>query len=56
MESDAEIPCDTCLLWNPITKSFLCDPNACKKLSNWLLKHAKDNAEDNQKKTVQYVV
>jgi hypothetical protein len=56
MESDASIPCATCLLWNPEKKSFSCDPNTCKKLSKWLLKHAKDTADDPQKKIVQYVV
>jgi hypothetical protein len=56
MESDTNIPCATCLLWNPEKKSFSCDPNTCKRLSNWLLKHANDNADNTQNKTVQYVV
>jgi hypothetical protein len=56
MESDAGIPCATCMLWNPEEKSFSCDPNSCKKLSDWLLKHARDNAAKPQNKIVQYVV
>jgi hypothetical protein len=56
MGSDAEIPCSSCLLWNPQKKSFACDPNSCKRLSNWLLKHARDNAVTPQDKIVQYVV
>jgi len=55
MESDAKIPCSTCLFWNPKKKSLSCDPNSCEKLSDWLLKHAKDKV-DPQKKIVQYVV
>ena len=54
MENDANIPCNTCMFWNPTKKSFSCDPNTCKKLSNWLLKHA--NADNPQNKIVQYVV
>jgi hypothetical protein len=56
MESDADIPCATCLFWNLEKKSFSCDPNSCKKLSDWLLKHAKDNEVDPENKIVQYVV
>jgi hypothetical protein len=56
MESDANIPCSKCLLWDKVKKSFSCDPNRCKKLSDWLLKHATDNAAEPQKKMVQYVV
>ena len=56
MESDANIPCATCLMWNPEKKRFSCDPNRCKKLSDWLLKHAGDNAVNPQEKMVQYVV
>jgi hypothetical protein len=56
MESDTDIPCSACLLWHPEKKSFSCDPNSCKKLSAWLLKHAEDNAVETQDKIVQYVV
>jgi hypothetical protein len=56
MESDAEIPCSTCLLWNPEKKSFACDPNGCKRLSAWLLKHARDITAEQRDKIVQYVV
>ena len=56
MESAADIPCSTCLFWNPEKKSFACDPNSCKKLSDWLLKHAKGNVAEPQDKIVQYVV
>jgi len=56
MESDADIPCATCLFWNPEKKRVSCDPNSCKKLSAWLLKHARDKAAEPQDKIVQYVV
>jgi len=56
MGSDVEIPCSTCLLWNPETKSFSCNPNSCKKLSNWLLKHTREKAFEPQDQIVQYVV
>ena len=56
MESDAEIPCSTCPLWHPEEKSFSCNPNKCEKLSNWLLKHAKESASKPQDEIVQYVV
>ena len=56
MESDTEIPCSTCVLWHPEKKSFSCNPNSCKKLSNWLLKHARDNVAEPQDNIVQYVV
>ena len=56
MESDANIPCATCQLWNPEKKSFSCNPNSCKKLSNWLLKHTNVPADDPQNRIVQYVV
>jgi hypothetical protein len=56
MESDAVIPCSTCLFWDPEKKRFSCNPNRCEKLSNWLLKHARDNAVELQEKIVQYVV
>jgi hypothetical protein len=56
MESDAEIPCSTCLLWNQEKKSFACDPNGCKRLSEWLLKHAGDITTEPQDKIVQYIV
>ena len=56
MESDAEIPCATCLLWNTEKKSFACDPNSCKKLSSWLLKNTREKAVKPQDKIVQYVV
>jgi len=56
MESDADIPCSKCLFWDKVKKSFYCDPNKCEKLSNWLLKHARDNASKPQNKIVQYVV
>ena len=56
MESDADIPCSKCLFWDKVKKSFYCDPNKCEKLSNWLLKHARDNANKPQNKIVQYVV
>ena len=56
MENDANIPCNTCMFWNPTKKSFSCDPNTCRKLSNWLLKHAGDNVDEVPNKPVQYVV
>ena len=56
MGSNANIPCANCLLWNPEKKSFSCDPNTCKKLSDWLLKHSKDNADNMHNEIVQYVV
>ena len=56
MSSDADIPCATCLLWKPEKKSFACDPNKCKKLSRWLMKHVKGNKPVPQKKIVQYIV
>ena len=56
MSSDAEIPCATCLFWNPEKKSFTCDPNKCKKLSNWLMKHTKVDTFVPKKKVAQYVV
>ena len=56
MRREAEIPCSTCLLWNPEKKSFACDPHSCKKLSNWLLKHATNAIVEPQDKIVQYVV
>jgi hypothetical protein len=56
MESDASIPCSKCLLWDKEKTSFSCDPNRCKKLSDWLLKHARDSTVDLQDKIVQYVV
>jgi len=56
MESDADIPCAACLFWDPEEKSFACDPNSCKKLSEWLLKHARDNVTEPEDKIVQYVV
>ena len=56
MRSDADIPCSTCPFWNSEKKRFSCNPNACRKLSNWLLKHAKDTAVTPQDKIVQYVV
>jgi hypothetical protein len=56
MESDANIPCANCLLWNQEKKSFACNPNTCNKLSKWLLKHAKNNKVDMQNRIVQYVV
>ena len=56
MESDASIPCSTCLLWNREKKSFSCDPNRCKKLADWLLKHTSEDEVEPQKKIVPYVV
>jgi len=56
MKSDAGIPCSTCLLWDKEKKRFYCNPNKCKKLANWLLKHTRERENDPQKETVQYVV
>lgn len=56
MKIKAEIPCATCSLWNPKEKRFSCDPNRCEKLSNWLLKHARDNTVEPPNKIIQYVV
>ena len=43
-------------MWNAEKKRFSCDPNRCKKLSDWLLKHATGNAVNPQEKMVQYIV
>lgn len=43
MENDDVIPCAKCAAWNQKTKSFSCSPNECAKLSNWLLKHVKED-------------
>ena len=56
MSSNAEIPCATCLLWKPKEKSFTCDPNACKRLTNWLMKYAKVGKPVPKKKMDQYIV
>jgi hypothetical protein len=56
MGSDTDIPCSTCRLWNTEKKSFSCNPNTCKKLSDWLLKHTRENVVEPQDKIVQYVV
>jgi hypothetical protein len=56
MESDSEIPCSACMLWNPEKKSFACDPNSCKKLNRWLLKQTREKPAAPQDKIVQYVV
>ena len=56
MSSNAEIPCATCLLWKPKEKSFTCDPNTCKKLTNWLMKEARVDKLILKKKMVQYIV
>jgi hypothetical protein len=56
MEGDDSIPCSKCLFWDEVKKSFSCDPNRCKKLSDWLLKHARDNTVNPYNKIIQYVV
>jgi hypothetical protein len=56
MGSEAEIPCSTCLSWNPEEKSFSCNPNSCKKLSKWLMKHVKEDTIEPQDEIVQYIV
>lgn len=43
MENDDVIPCAKCMAWNQETKSFSCSPNKCLKLSNWLLKYARED-------------
>lgn len=38
MVNDKEIPCTNCSLWKKQIKEFICKPNTCKILSEWLLK------------------
>jgi len=40
MRNNSEIPCLACQKWNATVKSFSCNPNECKKLSEWLFEHA----------------
>ena len=56
MKKDTEIPCSTCSFWKPEKKSFVCNPNKCKKLAGWLMSHIKDNISDPQKKMIKYIV
>ena len=37
MVNDKEIPCTTCSLWKKQRKEFICKPNSCEVLSEWLL-------------------
>jgi len=52
MGNNSEIPCSACHQWNAKAKSFSCNPNKCKKLSEWLL----DNAQLANEETVQIKV
>ena len=54
--SGVEIPCNTCLFWNKVNKSFSCDPNKCVRLSEWLLKHASKMPNNPWVEELQYVV
>ena len=38
MVDDKEIPCTNCSLWKKQVKEFICNPNSCEALSEWLLK------------------
>jgi hypothetical protein len=40
MSSNSDIPCSNCKQWNEKKKSFLCNPDKCASLSEWLLDHA----------------
>ena len=38
-----EIPCFKCLFWDQKRESHLyCNPNECRKLTEWLLKQAEE--------------
>jgi hypothetical protein len=40
MDKNSEIPCCFCQKWDPKAKKLFCNPNNCKKVSEWLLDHA----------------
>jgi hypothetical protein len=42
-----EIPCFVCLFWDWKKESHLyCNPRECEKLTNWLLKQAENDEND----------
>ena len=52
MSSNSEIPCSDCHKWDAKAKSFSCNPNECRKLSEWLF----DHAQIERVETVHFVV
>jgi hypothetical protein len=62
MEHQEEIPCASCKSWNGKQKKFLCNPNLCNGLFNWMQEHASipNAAEQIQMRfsetAIQYVV
>jgi len=59
MSSNSEIPCSACHKWNKKEKSFFCNPNECRKLSEWLFDHAQRKLVETMQVVdapIQYVV
>lgn len=56
MSSNKNIPCSSCKLWKKQIKKFVCNPNQCETLSDWLLDAENQIVFEVRQRECQYIV